>query len=69
MSASAHLDRVEQRAHSRGWRTLRADWNERGDRLYLKVWRDNAVPVTFAIIGTRLRYWPESVDNTDLLDD
>jgi hypothetical protein len=61
------LDQIEQRAMAWGWKTLRTDWNERGDRAYLKVWRYNTTPVTFTLTPKGVRSWPESVDNSDLL--
>lgn len=61
------LDQIEDRAKAWGWKTLRTDWNERGDRAYLKVWRGNGVVVTFTDTPKGVRSWPESVDNSDLM--
>lgn len=57
------LDLIEERAQRRGYKTVRTDWNERGDRGYLKVWARGVVR-TFTASGV---VWPEGVDNAELL--
>jgi hypothetical protein len=57
------LDLIEERAKRRGYKTVRTDWNERGDRGYLKVWAKGVVR-TFTASGL---VWPEGLDNAELL--
>lgn len=57
------LDLIEERARRRGYKTVRTDWNERGDRGYLKVWAKGVVR-TFTASGV---IWPEGLDNAELL--